>query len=693
MNNKSIFAALFAAIIAISCSKEVTPEVVIDDLAESGSNVKEMTFTAVADNALATRTSLNGLAVKWGSSEGIYVFDGSAPRAFVSTNDEEAATVSFSGTVAANATNFYAVYPSGTISGSTITSTIPTFQTATENSFAMKSNVAVAHATTDPNGENVLKFKNVGAIVKFRVANTGITKVRLDAVNGEPLSGKVNVSFGSNDAITATMSTTAGETQSCVIMNAPAAGLATDKDYYFVVAPGNYEGGFRITLFKGNKYKSRTSSAAESLSSNDFMDFGTIPAVADGKWHAPTMENVTVFEETFDKLSGSGGRDGEFTGSVGTSSTSATDNDNWTLGDWGASKCIKLGTGSGTTSAVMEVSLTGDATLTFNAAGWGDTKTNTISVSAVGASVSGDTSVELTNGEWDDYSVNITNVVDDDITITFTGKRGFLDDVKIVQQQESGSSGPADPGIEEASTEIKNVTTSIVSATAGSSASFDVDSNVSWTIAASEDFVSLSVNSQNKVTVTFEALPTNTSSRNVTVTVTPDSGVSRNVSFTQKAASDHQATISFGSGNSNTAINGTSITGNDSCSNTWTIATKGVGDGTPNFSQGSDNDGSFSQVGTGSNNTKRASEVKFTTTLTSSALIKSMSIKLGGFSGNSGTVSLKVGNTVIGSGSVGESTSTISSSNNNVYGTDLTIIVSGSAMRLKVYELDVTYYN
>ena len=143
-------------------------------------------------------------------------------------------------------------------------------------------------------------------------------------------------------------------------------------------------------------------------------------------------ESSTLFNETFDKCAGTGGRDNTFTGSVGTSSTTGLLDESWaTIGSNGASQCIKLGTGSKTgTVTTSDIELTGSATLTFSAAGWGDTSTNTVQVTAEGATLSGDVDVTMTNGEWNSYTVNITEATGT-VAITFTMKRGFLDDVKV----------------------------------------------------------------------------------------------------------------------------------------------------------------------------------------------------------------------------------------------------------------------
>ena len=153
----------------------------------------------------------------------------------------------------------------------------------------------------------------------------------------------------------------------------------------------------------------------------------------EGQTTAP--EIPSLFKETFDKCEGSGGRDNIVSGSVGISSTSGKLDESWSsIGNNGANHCIKLGTGSAAgTVTTSNIALTGNGTLTFSAAGWGDTKTNTINVSASGATLSGDTEVELVASTWNNYIVNITEATGS-VAITFSMQRGFLDDVKVVAE-------------------------------------------------------------------------------------------------------------------------------------------------------------------------------------------------------------------------------------------------------------------
>lgn len=148
--------------------------------------------------------------------------------------------------------------------------------------------------------------------------------------------------------------------------------------------------------------------------------------------------NTIVFQETFDKTSGSGGRDGKFSGSIA-QGTIKYDNDGWAsaVKCGGANQCVKFGTGSDNgvlTTPAISLDGASYALLTFNAAGWGDSNKNKLAITAnTGFELSGDNNItELVNEEWEDYTVLI-KVTDANATLqlTFTGKRGFLDDVVV----------------------------------------------------------------------------------------------------------------------------------------------------------------------------------------------------------------------------------------------------------------------
>ena len=154
-------------------------------------------------------------------------------------------------------------------------------------------------------------------------------------------------------------------------------------------------------------------------------------------------DNEVVFLETFAGCNGTGGTDETFGGTAG-SGDLVYDNEGWTADKCGGgSQCIKYGTSSAiATLSTPHISLKEGTTaiLTFKAAGWKkndtDNTKNTLTVSSEGCTVSGDISLnnaktdkQLVNGEWTTYTVTISDITGP-ITIKFSGKRGFLDDVK-----------------------------------------------------------------------------------------------------------------------------------------------------------------------------------------------------------------------------------------------------------------------
>lgn len=144
-----------------------------------------------------------------------------------------------------------------------------------------------------------------------------------------------------------------------------------------------------------------------------------------------------LFLETFDGTTGTGGNDGAFNGSIASNKLILDESWEEPVKCGGADQCLKFGASSDdgvfTTSPIA---LTGNGILTFRAAGWADQKTNTLTVSATGASVSYDTEIELTNGEWADYTVYIVGGTGN-VQLTFTGRRGFIDDISVAETTET----------------------------------------------------------------------------------------------------------------------------------------------------------------------------------------------------------------------------------------------------------------
>lgn len=138
------------------------------------------------------------------------------------------------------------------------------------------------------------------------------------------------------------------------------------------------------------------------------------------------------------------------------------------------------------------------------------------------------------------------------------------------------------------------------------------------------------------------------------------------------------STIIFGT--NDVKINAASVTGEDNLNNTWTITTAGSTSFTSNAS--------YYQVGSSN---KPATSITFTTTLPKDVTITKMSAKFGGFSGTAGTVTLKVGSSAIGTGSLNEANDVTVNSTSTAKGKVLTVTLTNIAKGVKVYNISYTY--
>ena len=139
-------------------------------------------------------------------------------------------------------------------------------------------------------------------------------------------------------------------------------------------------------------------------------------------------------------------------------------------------------------------------------------------------------------------------------------------------------------------------------------------------------------------------------------------------------------TITFGS--NGTKINAASVTCTDAMNNSWTIATAG----TTSFTQ----QPTYSQVGSGS---KPATSITMTGTAAKALDITAISVKMGGFSGTAGAVTIKVNGTDYATGSLnGTNDVTISGKTAVSLGVGQTIEISVTniAKGVKIYNITYT---
>ncbi|MDY6276495.1 MAG: endonuclease [Bacilli bacterium] len=202
----------------------------------------------------------------------------------------------------------------------------------------------------------------------------------------------------------------------------------------------------------------------------------------------------------------------------------------------------------------------------------------------------------------------------------------------------------------------------------------NITGTVNWYVEdSSTDVITLSSSTGNSITVTGVG--------NGTKTVWAHIGsVSDSVEITVggSGGTTGDGTILFGSADGRTNINAASITGDDSLGNTWTITTVGTTSFTPSSA--------YSQIGSSN---KPATSITFSMTLDQSATVTSFVASFGGFSSTAGTISLKVGNTEVGSGSLNAANDvTVTATNTTTVGTVLTVAVTGISKGVKAYSIN-----
>lgn len=138
------------------------------------------------------------------------------------------------------------------------------------------------------------------------------------------------------------------------------------------------------------------------------------------------------------------------------------------------------------------------------------------------------------------------------------------------------------------------------------------------------------------------------------------------------------ATITFNS--TNVKISSASVTGTDSQNNSWTITTAGTSSFTSNSA--------YYQVGSSK---APASTITFTTTLPATASVSKVSAKFGGFSGTTGNIEMKVGDTTVGSGKLSATSDVEVTSTSVASGNKVTVTITGIAKGVKCYYISVDY--
>ena len=155
----------------------------------------------------------------------------------------------------------------------------------------------------------------------------------------------------------------------------------------------------------------------------------------------PDATDSYLFYESFDKCSGKGGNDGNWTTTIATADFKP-DNEGWSSAKaFGAYQCAKFGSGSAigivTTPSIKLGD--GEATLTFMATSWNADGTQ-LNLEVSGNAMISPSVVEMKSFEWTEFTCTITGT--GTTTVTFTPvKRFLLDEVKLVKKEKQTPTG------------------------------------------------------------------------------------------------------------------------------------------------------------------------------------------------------------------------------------------------------------
>lgn len=230
-----------------------------------------------------TKTVLNASdwAVSWVADDPVTISDGSQSYLFKAASEGLTTTLSpveASLELPAGKT-YYAHYPSdanATWNGSKVTFTTPSVVTPNYGTFPYNASVAATNSSD-------FTFKNVGALIRFRVNRSNVTKVVFEAAGGEYLAGEITVDCENPADVTVTP----GKGSKSVTVNGT---LTSNQDYFIPVLPVTFSKGLTVTIYLAtNVYHTRTTQPF-TLARSSRVEMGYITRYPDQSTLIPDSE-------------------------------------------------------------------------------------------------------------------------------------------------------------------------------------------------------------------------------------------------------------------------------------------------------------------------------------------------------------------------------------------------------------------
>ena len=271
----------YSVLVAISLLVVSCQSVSIEDVDKS----QEITIDAVFGDDNATKTVRNDSDGKiyWKPGDQINVFFGSETGVFTSSNTENVAKASFTGSITISsviglnegeedANSLWGLYPynsSATFDGTHVNTTLSNAQTGIAGTFADDLYITLAKSNSF-----LMSFNNVLSGIKFSLVKEGITSIEFKGNNGEPLTGNLQLSYDS-DTGKPTSSIT-GNAQTVIILTPEGEAFETGKNYYIVFNPVTLSSGFTMTFYTATQKASFVYSSSMTFSRNVFKSRANI---------------------------------------------------------------------------------------------------------------------------------------------------------------------------------------------------------------------------------------------------------------------------------------------------------------------------------------------------------------------------------------------------------------------------------
>ena len=267
---KKKYFIMAAALAVMACNKEET-------------SVPGESSELLAVSEAGTKTHLEGTKVVWDKGDAINVFVKNDAGAYVSSTfatSESGSSVVFKGEGVKLDTDVYAVHPfseGNTFSDGVFTTSVSSVtQQTVQDGYPAGVNIAVGRCDAD----KTVSFRNVGALLKFRLTQEGadtLRRIEIKANGGEAIAaeGIVSIDWNNGDPRIATSEGT--QVSDVVTLTPSAKTFVTGDTYHVWILPGKYEKGISLTLVSPTQMSAvKVGKEALVAGRNQIIDLGEI---------------------------------------------------------------------------------------------------------------------------------------------------------------------------------------------------------------------------------------------------------------------------------------------------------------------------------------------------------------------------------------------------------------------------------